>query len=197
MKELSDKSLKLTPNAFISSSADKLRFCQLKDREENTQKEICTLRSISFIQCNQQESLDSEIMNKSERKKKELYLDDLQVDLADMPSCARKTIMELLVRYEQKLLGNSKSSQPENLVTASLEQLKDQIKREDLFSKDTADILRDLKMDGNINNFSSIVGCLNTLLQNIRPLNVPEIKRLVLKAKKAAELIHKRTLFFW
>jgi energy-coupling factor transporter ATP-binding protein EcfA2/uncharacterized protein YukE len=134
-------------------------------------------------------SNDVDVIPFSLQHKKRSYLENLSADLAVMPSCARKTTMELIVHFEQRLLGDFASSEKKDSVISSLQTLHDQIKREKLLSEKVKSTLRDLETHKTSDNCSSIVRYLEELLRNIRFLNVPEIQRLVTKAKEAAESI--------
>ncbi|CAF3745049.1 unnamed protein product, partial [Rotaria sp. Silwood1] len=180
------------------NAQDEIKFLNELQVLERISEEICTLIFVSSVDLihepTTQPSLSAlspvtEIGTSDEQNKKRLYLEVLRGDMADIPCCAEKTIMELQVHYEERLLEDCTSSQEENLWTSSLEKLRDQIKREELLTDNTKAIFNDLEKHKDSNNYQSIVDYLKKLLQAIRPLNVLEIQRLVREAEKTAESI--------
>ncbi|CAF1428217.1 unnamed protein product, partial [Didymodactylos carnosus] len=129
-----------------------------------------------------------------EKNKKILHLNELREDSATMPPCAEKTILGLLEHFEQKLLEDYLYSQEQNLIIEMLSELYDQIKRQGLLSEEIQTSLQNLSIAVNSGNDLSSADILHELQKRIRPLNVPEIQRLVSKAKKAAELIRNKDI---
>ncbi|CAF3541480.1 unnamed protein product [Rotaria socialis] len=129
-----------------------------------------------------------------EKNKRLLHLNELREDFAAMPPCAEKTILELLEHFQQKLLEDYPYSQQQNSVIEMLGKLNDQIKKQDLLSKEIQTSLQNLTIAVNSRNDSSSVNILHQLQKEIKPLNVQEIKRLVSKAKTAAELIRDKDI---
>ncbi|CAF0846527.1 unnamed protein product [Adineta steineri] len=125
-----------------------------------------------------------------EQGSKRSYIQDLRTDCTSMPPCAERTILELLIHFEEKQLEEeyipllSKDSE-----IFSLQKLQEQMIREQLVSDSIQKKIRELEIHVGNSNDSSVVACLNILLKRLRPLNVQEIERLVLKANQAAELI--------
>ncbi|CAF0934074.1 unnamed protein product [Adineta steineri] len=93
------------------------------------------------------------------------------------------------IEFEQKTLGNYKRSQSEESAILLLQILEDRLKKEEIFSEEISDILRDVDIYIKDADDQSTVRCLERLRGKIRFLNIPEIRRLVSKAEKAAELI--------
>ncbi|CAF1002767.1 unnamed protein product [Adineta steineri] len=129
-----------------------------------------------------------------EQNKRLSLLKELREDSALMPSCAEKTILELLEHFEQKLLGNSSYSQEHNSVIEMLSKLNDQIKKQSLLTKEVQTSLQSLNIAVKGDNRSSSVDILYELKKKITPLNIQDIKRLVSKAKKGAELIRDKDI---
>ncbi|CAF3144286.1 unnamed protein product [Rotaria sp. Silwood2] len=180
------------------NAQDEIKFLNELQELERISEEICTLTFVPSDDLIHEPttqpslsplSLVTEIGTSDEQNKKRFYLKVLRGDMADIPCCAEKTIMELLVHYEERLLEDCTSSQEEYLRTSSLEELRDQIEREELLTENTKAIVNDLKKHKDSNNYQSIVDYLKKLLQAIRPLNVLEIQRLVKEAENTAELI--------
>ncbi|CAF3671837.1 unnamed protein product [Rotaria socialis] len=185
------------------NAEDEMKFLLELQELKRISEEICTLTSVPSADLTHEPTTEpslsalpviTEISTSDEHNKKRLYLEVLLGDMADIPSCAEKTIVELLVQYENRLLEGCTSSQEENVGTSSLEKLTDQIKREEFLMEDTKVILQDLKMHKDSSNYQSIVDCLKKLLQAIRPLNVLEIQRLVREAENTAELIRDKEI---
>ncbi|CAF2001897.1 unnamed protein product [Rotaria magnacalcarata] len=161
-----------------SINSESISIIPNKDNESNvniTDKQEGLVRSINIIAL--------------EKNKGLLHLNELREDCAAMPSCAEKTILELLEHFQQKLLENHPYSQEQDSVIEMLGKLNDQIKKQELRSKEIQTSLQNLKIAVNNGTMSSAVDSLQELEKKIRPLNVQEIQRLVSKAKKATELI--------
>ncbi|CAF4020109.1 unnamed protein product [Rotaria sp. Silwood2] len=129
-----------------------------------------------------------------EKEKKRMYLEDLRRDLANMPSCAEKSIMELLSHFEDKLTEDHMPSQEDDTIILLLQKLQDQITKQELFSEKIRENFLDLKRYVGEHDVSSTVRSLGELLTKIRPLNIPEILRLVEKARKAGQLIYSKEI---
>ena len=138
------------------------------------------------------EHSDNMILN--EKQKKRLYLNELRDDLAAMPTCAEKTSMELLKHFEQKVIGDHISTQEEETVNTLLNQLEDQLKQQELLSEDIRIILPSLKRSVHSGDCLFVTDVLSDLLKRVRPLNVPEIKRLVEKAVVTGKLIYQKDI---
>ncbi|CAF1552560.1 unnamed protein product, partial [Didymodactylos carnosus] len=107
-----------------------------------------------------------------EKGKQRLYLEELRHDLAVMPPCAEKSVMELLLHFETKLLEDSTFANVQGTVVLLFEKLQDQIQKQGWLSKEIQENLRDLN----------------------RPLNTQEIQKLVGKARDAAKLIRDKEI---
>ena len=125
-------------------------------------------------------------------KEKRLYVEGLATEARDMPPCARKTLFELLVHFETKLLEENTVSTNQETIILSLQKLRDQVKREELNNDDVKAILRTLEIHFTKENDLPIVRYLNELLKKFRSLNVAEIQRLVGKAREASDLIQNK-----
>lgn len=147
----------------------------------------------------QQETSSSEVENTNrcesmteamgdEEKKKRIYLHNLCEDLKTIPLCAEKTTIQLLLHYENNLLGDELDTD-ENDVNSLLEQLLDQMKKEELISTQVTTHLKDLERSVHREDFSSVVKSLKKLLECIRPINMHEMKRLVDLTNESAKLI--------
>jgi flagellar biosynthesis GTPase FlhF len=91
--------------------------------------------------------------------------------------------------FARKSIESSPSLQGENSVDSLLNQLYTQIKRQELFSADIQTCLQNLRLAMHSGNNASSINNLQEILKKIRPLDIFEAQRLVLKAKDAAGLI--------
>lgn len=82
----------------------------------------------------------------------------------------------------------------EDAVSSLLQTLQGQIKIQELLSEEIRTNIIDLNRFLHSGDCSSMVYVLGELLTKIRPLNVPEIKRLVEKAKCAAVSIYEQDI---
>jgi energy-coupling factor transporter ATP-binding protein EcfA2 len=121
----------------------------------------------------------------------ELNIDEMSKEIDVMPDFAGRTIISLLMHFQQKSSAENISAQTEaeDEVNSLVQKLKDQLKKEELYFENVKDIVRNLKLNITSNNYSSVEGLLKKLLNIIRPLNVSEIQKLVSKAQEAAVLI--------
>lgn len=106
-----------------------------------------------------------------------------------VPSCAEKTILELLKYFTGKSSGSSSSLPGENIEVNLLDQLDTQIRRQELFSADIQICLQNLRSAVHSGNSADSMSPLQEILKKIRPLDTFEALRLVAKAKEAASLI--------
>ena len=125
-------------------------------------------------------------------REKRLYINGLATEVRDMPPCARKTLFELLVHFETKLLEDNTVSTNQKEMMVALQKLRDQVKREELNNDDVKAILRTLEIHFTNENDLPIVRYLNELVKKFRSLNVAEIQRLVGKAREAGDLIQNK-----
>ncbi|CAF4906712.1 unnamed protein product [Rotaria sp. Silwood1] len=139
-------------------------------------------------------SLSTDIMHLDERTKTLSDITELLDEANAMPPCARKTTIELIIYFEQRLLEEKSPSPHAETLVSSLDKLQDQLKQEELFSENASEILHHLKLHVTSSNYALMVSRLKELLEKIRPLNVGEIQRLVLKAKKAADSIRNKDI---
>jgi energy-coupling factor transporter ATP-binding protein EcfA2 len=208
LKEILDKITKLLSNTPAFAPDDQLKHREqhdefdsksLKNNLQNTTEYISTSIPPALdigepftvrSQWGTPTSTDRSTTTLDDQKKKLLYIKELRNEADAMPTCARKTTIELLVYFEQKLLGESTAAHNEDTVISLLQKLKDQVKKEELLSENVKSVLHDLEMYITNDNYSVVVRYLNELLKKFSSLNVPEIQRLVAKAKEAAELIH-------
>ena len=128
------------------------------------------------------------IYHKKETKRS--YQDDLRRDLSNMLSCAEKSTVQLLAYFEEMLAGDLSHLQEDNVINPLLEQLNDQIKKEELLSEQIQESFRDLGRHIDNHDAPSIVRFLRKLPENIRPMYLQEIMGFVKTAKDAAKLIH-------
>ena len=116
--------------------------------------------------------------------------DDWCRDLSNILSCAEKSTVQLLAYFEEMLAGDLSHLQEDNVIKSLLEQLSDQIKKEELFSEQIQQSFRDLGRHIGNHDAPSIVRFLRKRLTNIRPMHLQETLGLVETAKDAAKLIH-------
>ncbi|CAF1639796.1 unnamed protein product [Rotaria sp. Silwood1] len=116
-------------------------------------------------------------------------LKNLRDDLIDMPCCAEKMTMELLVYFHQRLVDDFIFLETSDSVIQKLGELKTQIQNEELFSEEIRTYFDDLNRNIYNEDCSSAVNMLNNILRKIRPLHLQEIQRLIEKMEKTAELI--------
>ena len=128
------------------------------------------------------------IYHKKETKRS--YQDDWGRDLSNILSCAEKSTVQLLAYFEEMLAGDLSHLQEDNVIKSLLEQLIDQIKKEELFSEQIQESFRDLGRHIDNHDAPSMVRFLRKLLTNIRPMHLQEILGLVEIAKDTAKLIH-------
>ncbi|CAF1204521.1 unnamed protein product [Adineta steineri] len=107
----------------------------------------------------------------------------------DMHSCAEKTVMQLLEHFQRINCGEHQNSSDQKFINDMLDQLREQIQKQELFSEKIQENLQDLERYASSRNISLILRCLLEILSQIRPLDVHEIEQLVNKAKNAAKLI--------
>ncbi|CAF1361391.1 unnamed protein product [Rotaria magnacalcarata] len=200
LKDLSDKVNELNstvagfPHRALDSDVDR-HIIQNETEPISTSVSLTHVIHEASTQWSQLEPLPgTDIMTLVEQKKKYLRIEEL-LDEADlMPISAGKTIIELLVYFEQRLLGEYAPLKNEDTPLSSLKKLQDQLKKEESFSENTRAILQDLETYISRDNYSFTVRCLNELLKKIRPLSAREIQRLVLKANKAANSIRDKEI---
>ncbi|CAF3357729.1 unnamed protein product [Rotaria sp. Silwood2] len=124
-----------------------------------------------------------------EKEKKRLYLQDLDKDMMNLPLCAEKILLELLLHFEQCLFNGNVYSTDKNLVNEKLGKLTEQIESQEFYSQEMQTSLQELESTTRTGHCSDAVCALQDFLRKIRPLNVREIERLVSKANAAALLI--------
>ncbi|CAF1671128.1 unnamed protein product [Adineta ricciae] len=107
----------------------------------------------------------------------------------DMYPCAEKTVVEFLEYFQEKHLEGAHVKLDRKFINERFKQLQKQIERQELFFKKIQENLQDLDRYLSSENIPSILRCSSELLSRIRPLDVPEIERLVKKAKDAAKFI--------
>ncbi|CAF3769728.1 unnamed protein product [Rotaria sp. Silwood1] len=121
-------------------------------------------------------------------------LKNLRDDLIDMPCCAEKMTMELLVYFHQRLVDDFIFLETSDSVIQKLGELKTQIQNEELFSEEIRTYFDDLNRNIYNEDCSSAVNMLNNILRKIRPLHLQEIQRLIEKMEKTAELIRNKDI---
>ncbi|CAF1149819.1 unnamed protein product [Adineta steineri] len=122
-------------------------------------------------------------------KKKSDDVNIFHQDWIDMHPCAEKTVMQLLEHFQRINSSGNQNSSDQKFINEMLDQLRKQIRKQELFSEKIQKNLYDLERYASSRNISLILRCLVEILSQIRPLNVHEIERLVSKAKNAAKLI--------
>lgn len=193
-KEQKERYRQQNQQQMIREVDEKLLVLQ---RAKELSDEITRLTSSTTfsLSSNQKPKLDQEnVVLKRENKSEEQrsYVRDLLQDGQGMPPCARKTLMELLIHFQQKLLGETGFLKNDEAVISNIRKLQDQAKREELFAKPDKDLLDALHLHLTSNNYALLVRGLNHLLTESRSLNVGEIQRLLLKAEAAAASIRNK-----
>jgi len=140
-------------------------------------------------------SLENMILNKERKIKEDLKV--LSEDLAIMPSCAEKTIKELEEHFQRRLLKDRVTSLTKDSPNDLLKHLHSQIKRQELISGEIRMNLQELDIAVLRDDCFSTVRVLKELLKKIWPLNVQEIRRLIAKAEKAAEMIRNKDIILF
>ena len=128
-------------------------------------------------------------VSRNEEIQKRQSLKILGEDLASMPPCAEKTVMELLEHFERRLLKDFISLKSDEEVSRSFGHLQDQMKRQEWLSEENKVTLQYFDRVVQSGEFLSAVYVLRELLKTIRPLNVRQLQRLVATAKQGAILI--------
>ena len=131
-----------------------------------------------------------EVVVKNRPTEKLLHIDELWcVDANEMPSCAEKSVMELLVQLGHIVSGHAISSETKSISKSLIERLRGQMEKEKLFSNEIRTIVQNLEQYVYSDDYLSAIPIAEKLLKKLRPINVSEIERLVSKAKEAADLI--------
>ncbi|CAF2770029.1 unnamed protein product [Rotaria sp. Silwood2] len=133
----------------------------------------------------------------NEEKQKQEDPKTLDQDLANMPSCAEKMVMELLEYCERRLLEDCTNSKNEDEADRLFTHLQDQMKRQDMFTDEIRFTLQDINRFIHSNNILSAVRLLRELLRKIRPLNLQQIQRLLTKAEHAATLMRDKEIILF
>lgn len=163
-----------------------------EERKDAAEQEMSYMRDLEHLQRLIEEILfrkSTTSVSKVEANKR-TDLENLRDDFTHMPCCVERTTMELLAYFQQKLLRDCIDENTSDSITLMIEKWKDQIQKEELISEQIRTYLQDFNRTLYNEDWSSVVRELNKILNQIRPLHVQEIQRLITKTKGTAALIN-------
>ena len=150
------------------------------EKTANSNEQSCTTSSI----------IGSMIVYRTSEK--QLHCEELRDDCAAMPVCAERTTMELLLHFRETHKTGFQEIDKKDSAIQLLEKVKEQAKRQELLSEEVRASLQGLESMIQNKTDDSTVQVLERILKKMRPLNVHDVRRLVGKAQKAAELIRNK-----
>lgn len=124
-----------------------------------------------------------------EERNKKIELDAIREDISRMANSAERTCLMLLEIFKTRLLESTPLDQVSHIVNNLLNELHDHIRRQEIMNEEIKELLGDLKKYIQSDELSSCVSNISKILENLRPLNIYEMQRFVLKAQEAADLV--------
>ena len=124
-------------------------------------------------------------------------LRDMQSDISNMPHCSERAVITLLCSAVEQIYNEGATVQSEEEIEDTFQLLKSYLCTEELNLTSLFQIVDQSFIFAKNKDWVSVYMLLKKLLKQLRPLNVPEILRLVEKSNSAVELVKDQNIILF